>query len=435
LGIDLLEDVVRQQKSGNPVGAVSVCSSHPHVIRATLRRALSTDGLVLIESTCNQVNQHGGYTGLTPDGFRRYVGEIAGQVGIPMEQVLLGGDHLGPYAWRDLPADQAMQEAGILVRDYVRAGLVKIHLDASMPLADDDRSAALPAEIAASRAARLARVAEEACSEARVMCAPRYVIGTEVPTPGGATGSCDALRVTAAAEAQATIDLTREAFRTEGIAPAWDRVLALVVQPGVEFGDNHVHRYEPALAQDLMRLIAATPGMVYEVHSTDYQLRSSLHSLVHDHFAILKVGPALTFAFREMAFALAAMENELLTGPREPERSNLVGVLDSTMRTHPEHWQGHYHGTDEALAFARKYSLSDRARYYWADKSVQAALARLMENLRRTPPPLSLLSQFAPVQCARVREERLENTPSAIILDGIEAVLSDYEHACQGQRS
>lgn len=434
LRIDLLEDIVRQQKSGNPVGAVSVCSSHPYVLRAAFRRALSSNGTVLIESTCNQVNQRGGYSGLTPDGFRRYVGEVARQVGLPVEQILLGGDHLGPHVWRDLPVDQAMQEAEILIRDYVRAGFIKIHLDAGMHLAGDDFSRTLPAEVAASRAARLARVAEEVSAEVSATCSPRYVIGTEVPAPGGATESCDIVRVTPAAEAQATIELTRRAFRKEGIAAAWKRVLAVVVQPGVEFGDNYVHRYVPARVRDLVKLMSATPGMVYEVHSTDYQLRSSLCNLVRDQFAILKVGPALTFAFREMAFALAAMENELFSGRREAERSNLVEVLDLTMRIHPEHWQAYYRGTDEVVALARKYSLSDRVRYYWADNSVQEALARLTENLSRTPPPLSLLSQFAPLQYAGVREGRLENTPVALLLDGIGAVLADYEYACHGGR-
>ncbi len=87
--------------------------------------------------------------------------------------------------------------------------------------------------------------------------------------------------------------------------------MALVVQPGVEFGDEFVHEYQPEPARELVHLIESYPNLVYEAHSTDYQTRQGLRDLVQDHFAILKVGPALTFAFREAIFALVNMENEL----------------------------------------------------------------------------------------------------------------------------
>ncbi len=37
-----------------------------------------------------------------------------------------------------------------------------------------------------------------------------------------------------------------------------------------------------------------------------------LRGLVTDHFAILKVGPVLTYAYREAVFALSFIEDELL---------------------------------------------------------------------------------------------------------------------------
>lgn len=431
---DPLGDVVRREKRGQQNGITSICSAHPDVIRAVLRSAIRTEGFALIESTCNQVNQHGGYAGMTPEAFRNYIAELATHMGMPMDRVILGGDHLGPFVWRTLPVEQAMSEAAELVRAYVLAGYQKIHLDASMHLLGDNPECRLPAEVAASRAARLACVAEHAHTEMAGSVPPRYVIGTEVPTPGGATTHEGSIRVTPTAEVEATLDLTRECFRNEGIEAAWERVVAVVVQPGVEFGDDFVHDYDRSQAQDLVRLIERQPGLVYEAHSTDYQPRALLRDLVTDHFAILKVGPAVTYAFREMVFALAAMEDELLRGPRSPERSRVVEVVDEVMLRRPEHWEGHYRGSAESQAFARKFSLSDRVRYYWSDESVQAALSRLVRNLTRTPPPISLLSQFAPAQCARVRAGMLENTPAALIGDRIELVLQDYEYACQPSR-
>ena len=50
--------------------------------------------------------------------------------------------------------------------------------------------------------------------------------------------------------------------------------------------------------------------LIFEAHSTDYQTPAALAALVRDHFAILKVGPALTFALREALWALDCIERE-----------------------------------------------------------------------------------------------------------------------------
>ena len=76
-----------------------------------------------------------------------------------------------------------MARADVLIDDYVRAGFRKIHLDCSMSCADDP--APLSDEIVARRAARLCAVAERAHARAGGE-PPVYVIGTEVPVPGGA---------------------------------------------------------------------------------------------------------------------------------------------------------------------------------------------------------------------------------------------------------
>ena len=73
-----------------------------------MRSTLPTPLPLLIEATCNQVNQDGGYTGMTPADFRRFVEGIAARTGFPADRLMLGGDHLGPNPWKSLPADQAM---------------------------------------------------------------------------------------------------------------------------------------------------------------------------------------------------------------------------------------------------------------------------------------------------------------------------------------
>jgi len=247
----------------------------------------------------------------------------------------------------------------------------------------------------------------------------RYIVGTEVPIPGGAKEHEEGVSVTQVEDARQTIEVTRDAFFREGLESAWERVLGVVVQPGVEFGDDFVLPYQPPKAQELSKFIESQP-MIYEAHSTDYQTRDALKGLVRDHFAILKVGPALTFAFREAVFALAMMEDELIP---KSTRSNMIQVLEDVMVKHPEHWEKYYHGLEKDRAFKRKYSLSDRARYYWTRPEVQSSLGKLMNNLGNDELPCSLLSQF-------VGEVGL--TVSQVIELKVGNVLGGYLAACGG---
>ncbi len=186
----------------------------------------------------------------------------------------------------------------------------------------------LDVEVSAKRAAQLAKIAESSVgAEHRSAPTLRYIIGTEVPVPGGAQGHEETVSVTNVQDVEQTIQVTREAFYREGLQSAWERVIGVVVQPGVEFGDDFVLEYQPEKARELSKFIE-NQSMIYEAHSTDYQTRDALKNLVRDHFAILKVGPALTFAFREAVFALAMMEDELFS---KDERSNLIRVLDDVM--------------------------------------------------------------------------------------------------------
>ncbi len=413
------DEIVRAQKHGEPRGIASICSAHPWVLKAILQGG----GPVLIEATCNQVNQFGGYTGMTPADFVRFVDAIAEQNGFPKSQILLGGDHLGPSPWQEEPAANAMSKAVKMVHTYVQAGFVKIHLDASMRLADDPQGPLAP-EVSALRTAQLARVAEESILGAAI--APCYVIGTEVPVPGGAHEHETGVSVTTIEDARRTLEITRAAFVEAGLASTWERVIAMVVQPGVEFGDDFVLDYNPGAAQDLARF-SETVSLVFEAHSTDYQKRDNLNQLVRDHFAILKVGPALTFAFREAVFALAMMEDDLI--PAEM-RSNLIDVLEEVMIHHPEHWKKYYRGDETAQRLRRKFSLSDRIRYYWSSPPVQRALGQLMQNLGGKTLPLTLISQYLPLQWDRIRSGQIANAPEAIILDKINSVLADYTYAC-----
>ena len=208
-----MKEIIREHLDKGKVGICSVCSAHPWVIEATLRFELNTNKKVLIESTSNQVNQYGGYTGMLPNQFKEFVYQIADTVGFPKERILLGGDHLGPNCWQNESAEEAMKKSEDLIAAYIDAGYTKIHLDASMSCADDP--VPLDPMVVARRAARLAKVAEDfASSELKEVLT--YVIGTEVPVPGGEKEAIQSVHVTEVDAARLTIETHKQAFEELG---------------------------------------------------------------------------------------------------------------------------------------------------------------------------------------------------------------------------
>jgi D-tagatose-1,6-bisphosphate aldolase subunit GatZ/KbaZ len=434
LRVNPLTETIARHKGGEPVGVYSVCSAHPTVVQAAIAQAAADGSYVLIEATSNQVDQFGGYTGLRPADFRALVLGIADAAGFPRGRIVLGGDHLGPNRWQLQPASAAMANAEVLISAYVEAGYSKIHLDCSMSCADDP--AALSDEVVADRSARLLRVAEETAHRLDID-RPVYVIGTEVPVPGGAHETLEHLTPTSADRARRTIAAHRAAFAEVGLDHVWPRVVALVVQPGVEFDHLSVIDYDHGATAELRHVLDTEGNLVFEAHSTDYQRPAQLRELVEDHWAILKVGPALTFAMREALFALSRIESELVA---RPSRSNLIEVVERRMLADPKHWEGYYaaggersdRGSNSPIAqrTARRYSYSDRLRYYWADAEIEAARATLLANLDRTGIPLPLISQFLPGQYDRIRAGRLEFTPQALVVDRVRDALRPYARAC-----
>jgi D-tagatose-1,6-bisphosphate aldolase subunit GatZ/KbaZ len=423
---ELLLDLARRRRADPAIGIASVCSAHPLVVEAAVEQALDDGGPLLVEATSNQVDQFGGYTGMRPGDFRDLVTGITERAGLPRERVLLGGDHLGPNRWRALGVGEAMGRAEELVAEYVEAGFAKLHLDTSMGCAGDP--APLNDAHVAERAARLARVAEDRAR--RGGRTPVYVIGTEVPVPGGAQENIEGLEPTSPDAAARTIEAHREAFDAAGVGDAWPRVVGLVVQPGVEFDHHHVVDYDRRQTKALTAVLDDHPGMVFEAHSTDYQRAENLAALVEDRWAILKVGPWLTFALREALFALAAIEDELVPPDR---RSRLVAVVEERMLTKPEWWQDYYPGGAEEQRLARRYSYSDRIRYYWSDPVVATAQERLLANLGDRVIPLPLISAHLPQQYESIRRGELPVDPRALAIHRVRGVLAAYSRACGGR--
>ncbi|MEO5896627.1 MAG: class II D-tagatose-bisphosphate aldolase, non-catalytic subunit [Vicinamibacterales bacterium] len=409
---------MRNRRAGD-VGITAVCSAHELVIDAALASARSHGQLALVEATCNQVNQSGGYTGLTPSAFAQHV---RGQALATGTAVVLGGDHLGPQPWRALPAVQAMAHARTMVAAYVEAGFTKLHLDCSMRCADDP--AVLSEHTVAERAADLAAISESVTRDGS-LSAPVYVIGTEVPPPGG-MGPGHHLAVSDPGRVAETVDAHRAAFRWRNLDRGFDRVIAVVVQPGVDFGNEEVVHFQPASAAALSLALPDSPPVVFEAHSTDFQRPGAYAALVAAHFAILKVGPAATFALREGFYGLAHIEDALTA---DGERSGLRRVLDAAMIRHPDHWNSHYTGGSEQVSYLRHFSLSDRIRYYWQDPEVDVAARRLMMNLERVSIPRPLISQYFPGLLDAVLDGGVPARPRDLLLAHVMTCLQPYATA------
>lgn len=428
---NVLREMVAKRQLGIHCGIPSFCCANKLVIEALLEQAKRFDDTVLIEATSNQVNQFGGYTNMKPKDFRDFVYRIADRIAFPRDKIILGGDHLGPLPWADMPAKAAMERAAELVRLAVDAGYTKIHLDTSMKLGDDPEGRPLDREVIAERGAVLYRVCEEAF-EKRIKKYPDaehpvFVIGSEVPVPGGSRQEETRVKVTSPGDFEQTLMAYKKKFAALGLSDAWRHIIAVVVQPGVEFGNDEIRHYNRKDSQRLCECLKKYPDMVFEGHSTDYQAPDKLKEMVEDGIAIIKVGPALTFSLREALFSLSMMERELIGN--EADRSRLREVLEEEMRKDPSHWLKYYRGDEQQTALCRKYSFSDRSRYYMALPAVEAAINKLFDNLNLVRIPLGMLRQYMPLQYRKVRDGKLACCARELAKDSIVTLVEDYNYA------
>ena len=408
-----MKQIIAASRAGRHVGIPSYCTAHPETLRAIFRCYRDNAKPILIEATCNQVNQDGGYTGMKPADFREFVYAIARKVNVDTNRIILGGDHLGPNPWKGAPASEAMAKARELIHFYVEAGFTKIHLDASMACADDRT---LSETEMAARAAELCAIAEKHAGGAELL----YIIGTEVPIPGGETEVLAGLAITKPAAALRTFELHRTAFAKRRLEAAFARVIGIVVQPGVDFGNSQIFSFDKAKAATLAATIEQIPNAVFEAHSTDYQTPHALRELVASRFAILKVGPELTAAYREAIVAMACIEEKLLISVK----SNIMAVIAKVMDANPKYWQGHI-ADDERVELMKIFGLSDRIRYYWPNAAIQGALKILQSNIDNTSDEIGVIRQFTALP-----EQRSLPLSQEIIQARVGAVVQKYASAC-----
>ena len=430
---DFFHKLAAAHQNGTCAGIVSICSANPFVIRAALEHARQDTRPVLIESTGRQVNQFRGYAGFTPAEFARYIRQAAKTAGLDESRIILGADHLGPGPWQTETADAAMENACELARQCVLAGFQKLHLDPSMPCKDDVKNGRpyISLESIAERSAILCKTAEKAAADISGGKSPLiYVVGAEVPLPGGIGAGDHKACVSTAEDLEKTITAMALAFARSGLADAWGRCVAIVAETGATFDAETVYPYDSRRTRSLQQWIENRNQLVFEAHSTDFQTRDALTDMVRDHLAILKTGPCLTYAVREALFSLAAIEKAFLSRQKAVTLSRLPAVMTQLMSSDPSLWQHHYRGSHEYLQYITVFGYSDRIRYYWSHPDARKAVDQLFGNLSQYGIPLPLVSQYLPDLLDKVQDGRIPAIPERLVIEKIKNVLDTYTAAC-----
>lgn len=421
--MSLLQQIITDNRAGKAVALPSICSSHPDVIEASILLAKELNKPLLIEATSNQVNQFGGYTGMKPKDFVAFVYDIMARHAFLKDQVIFGGDHLGPQAWKKEDCSSAMAKAEEMIRLYVEAGFTKIHLDCSEGCAGEPAN--VGDIVCAERAARLAEVCERYAPNPDALS---YIVGTEVPVPGGARLEEDGVGIapTHPDAAAATLQAQKHAFAEKGLEHVWGKVVGLVVQPGLEFSGDHIDHLDCQSANHLSPVLADNANICFEAHSTDYQHDEVFPELARRNFGILKVGPALTFAWREALYALDHIRGWLENGEND---APITAVMEGLMQANPANWEGHYGGTAQELFLLRHFGYADRIRYYWTQPEAKNAVADLLSDLAGKSIPSPLLMQYFHAKTIERANRLVEDgmmQAQALLLAHVQTTLSPY---------
>ena len=419
--MSLLRKIVDCNRNGQGCAITSVCSAHETVLIAALALARETNTPILVEATSNQVNQFGGYTGMTPKDFIGFVRGLMKKLDVDDDLVVFGGDHLGPQCWKDKDAETAMALAHDMMRAYVEAGFTKIHLDCSEGCAGEPRQ--VDDRTSAVRAADLAATCEKYAPDKDKLV---YIIGTEVPPPGGARqdDGHSGLRPTHPQDAVKTIEVHKAEFAGRTHTGAWGRVIGVVVQPGVEFGALDIDRFDTASPNALSAALRDYPSVCFEAHSTDFQYPDVYPELGRRNFAILKVGPALTFAYRSAVYALDFLREWLVPAhghKRVPE------VMEELMLAAPDYWRNHYAGEGVTLRNQLHFGYADRIRYLWPQPDARESVETLIQDLSGLAALDPMIAQyFSKSVMEMARADTTHAWPVALIIAAIQEELQPY---------
>ena len=387
----------------------SFCSSNFDVLKSIMIFAKYQNFPVLIESTSNQVNQYGGYSGLKPFQFEKKIRRLAKFIKLNNKSLMIGGDHLGPLPWKDLDEATAMKNSKKLVKDCLKAKYEKIHIDTAIICRGEkkiDRHTVI-----------------QRCDEILSVFSKKdfdnvfLVIGTEVPFAGG--GHAIKSSPTTFESIKEEIDLYSTILKKK-------KKFALVIEPGIGFGNFSV--IQAKLKNFGKRLIFSKKNnFVYEAHSSDYQKISSLKKLVKNNFKFLKIGPELTYFYAKSIFKMEEFEKKIYKN----NFSNIKNIILKEMKNNNSYWIDYYKAKKKKLDNLKFNSYLDRLRYYWSSKNILNSKKKLFININKINKKKFIRYTDFKEKDLILKEKLKLNNSEFIIYKSIEPILKRYYSACK----
>lgn len=357
------------------------------VLRTLFECCAAHEVPIAIEASSNQVNQDGGYTGISAADFSQWIGRLSAEYGVSSDRIVLSGAHLGPKPWNHLAPKDALDKTINLVKDFAAAGFRKIHLDTPAACNEEQHP---DLQVLATRTARLCEIAEKhsPCPDQLV-----YVLSALSAQPIHESDSLiNAYSVppaTSAEQLSETVAAYQEAFIKQGLRHVWSKVVSIDALPGIGFDHFSVYPLDDAATKQLSAAILKHDGLSLSATSADYQSSSDLSTLLGNHFVFLKAGPELTFKMREAIFALATIAQQI-AGTDTPD---IVAVIEAAINEHPADWAPYFTGDIAIHKQLHHYSFTDRLRYYWNFPDVRSQVLKFISNLESVKLPEALVSQ------------------------------------------
>ncbi len=412
-----LMNIIRKHENYNYRGFVSICTANMHVIEIALEKAKKENMVLIVETTSNQVNQFGGYTKLTPIQFSKKIHQLVKRVGFNEENLILGADHCGPLPFKKFDQTKALSHAMDLMTLYIEAGFNKIHVDTTISCADDPIKGP-SIETIINRGVNLITEMKRKFKDSSDVNFNDivFVVGSDVPPAGGSLE--DEISPTSVTDFEETMMLYKEKLDPN----VFNQIVGVVVQPKVDFEHFKLVRFEKAVVQSLVKGLEKWPKLVFEAHSTDYQCKEDLRSMVDNHFKILKVGPALTFAYKKALLGLSHIESWAV---EKENQSNLITTIEDALDENPEYWNAYIKQGDINHRILRTFSYFDRSRYVYFDPRVIDAIKKLKNNINQSAIPHTLIEQYFPF----VKNTDCGSLFETIIEYHVNCVLEDYIYA------
>jgi D-tagatose-1,6-bisphosphate aldolase subunit GatZ/KbaZ len=362
-----------------------VASVLPDVIAAALRQARDHDMPALIEAPADEVNRFGGSSGLTPDGFAALVRGIAASQNLDRVPLILGAAGLGPLPTAGLGREAALLRAEREVMDFAAAGFTRLQFHGPD----------------AESVARLVAAAEASAPAPAALC---HALPADFVPDGDVTTPETLARA---------LDLHEAAFAGAGLGPAvWRRVRTVVVRLGLGYGPTYVERFDMEQPDLLSAVLQDRDRIALEVRGADYQTASACADLTRRNVAVLGLGPALSFAWREALYALSHVHGWTSGSAHVSERMEALMLADPAAWGADDPATAHL-ATDAQQRMLRHFGFLDRIRHYWP--RARPELEAMADDLQASGMPYPLLLQYLPPETLG-RAARLDLPPAQAIL-------------------